>query len=399
MKLQEYRVIKKISKEHPFFKQLKKEARFLSEHSSEFLPKLYDVEEDKENLYLIEEYIQGSSLNSHDFLKNQIKESEFISISTELFEFLKFINSLKEPVLYIDWKPGNIILTEKGIKIVDFGSVCYMEDGDDFTGLATKGFAAPELVKGGKIGVYTDIYGFGSIISYLADKTEGRRSFFRKNAKERLIRLAAKCTKQNVSERPDIRAIGTAVQRLKRRHGICIAVKKQIIDNINVSKIGVCGITSGVGTTHVAFCIAKELVQKGRKVAYVALSNEDDMESELKKSSESLKDVQIYSNVYEDDITYFLKKGFDNLIIDFGRTDEFSMLFHSCDKKIVVVQNNFIKGGNLEEFLINHRHDIGNKGWMVVDNLADEVQFSLTKEQLKKLGFGIECKGIGFERI
>ena len=117
------------------------------------------MEEDKENLYLVEEYVQGLSPASAEFLQNGIKDSELVSIVTGLFDFLKFINSLEEAVLYIDWKPGNIILTETGIKVVDFGSVLYSEDCSNFTGLATEGFAAPELRSGGKPGRYTDIYG------------------------------------------------------------------------------------------------------------------------------------------------------------------------------------------------------------------------------------------------
>ena len=128
VKLQEYRVIKKISKTNPFFKQLKNEARFLSEHGTELMPKLYDVEEDEDNLYLVEEYVDGINLASESFMKGRLNEKEAISIITRLFDFLKFINSLEESVLYIDWKPANIIAAKNGVKIVDFGSVMYLED-------------------------------------------------------------------------------------------------------------------------------------------------------------------------------------------------------------------------------------------------------------------------------
>ena len=127
---------------HPFFKQLKNEAEFLSAYSSEYIPKLYDVEEDADNLYLVEEYMEGVSLASETFLESSLKEKELVSIVTGLFDFLKFINSLEESVLYIDWKPDNIILTKTGVKIVDFGSVLFLEDNDNFTGLATDGLAA-----------------------------------------------------------------------------------------------------------------------------------------------------------------------------------------------------------------------------------------------------------------
>ena len=112
-----------------------------------------------------------------------------------------------------------------------------------------------------------------------------------------------------------------------------------------------------------------------------------------------MKNVQIYNGAYEEDISYLIKKGFDNLIIDFGKIEEFTALFYSCDEKLIVVQNNFIKNRDMEEFLINHQDEIGEKGWMILDNLSDETQLEATMLRLKKLGYRIECKGIGIKRI
>lgn len=400
VKLQEYRVIKKISKANPFFMQLKNEAKFLSKYSSEFIPRLYDVEEDNENLYLVEEYIQGESLSSSEFLQNKLKDSELASIVTGLFNFLKFINSLEESVLYIDWKPGNIIFTEKGLKVVDFGSVLYLEADKGFTGLATEGFAAPELIDGSKLGSYTDIYGFGSILKYLAERNEGRKSLFKRTIKERCIKLAAKCTKKNYNERPDIKEIEGVVKGFNRKVKFSFIESESIISNSNVSKIGVCGSANGVGTTHVAFCIAKELIRQGKKVAYAAIENDEGgAYTEFSTYSEALKGIRIYKNVCEEDLSYFLKKEFDSLILDFGRVTEFSLIFHSCDEKLLVVQNNFVKGGELENFLSNHCDDIGEKGWTILDNLSDKIQLEATKTLVRKLGLKVKCKGMGIKRI
>ena len=116
--------------------QLKNEAKFLSKYNSELIPKLYDVEEDRDNLYLVEEYIQGTRLDSPDFNENILKDDELVNIVVELFEFLKFLNSLEESLLYIDWKPANIMLTKNGLKVVDFGSVISIGNEDNYMGLA-----------------------------------------------------------------------------------------------------------------------------------------------------------------------------------------------------------------------------------------------------------------------
>ena len=116
VRLNEYRVIKKISKTNPFFNQLKTEANFLSKYSSKLIPKLYDVEEDGENLYLVEEYVEGVSLASEEFLRNCLSEKELKSIVKGIFDFLQYINSLEESLLYIDWKPDNIILSKDELR-------------------------------------------------------------------------------------------------------------------------------------------------------------------------------------------------------------------------------------------------------------------------------------------
>lgn len=359
------------------------------------------MEEDKENLYLVEEYVQGLSPASAEFLQNGIKDSELVSIVTGLFDFLKFINSLEEAVLYIDWKPGNIILTETGIKVVDFGSVLYSEDCSNFTGLATEGFAAPELRSGGKPGRYTDIYGFGSILKYLAERTKGKKFLLRRTARERCMKLAAKCTRDDYKERPDIKAIERIIKGLKVKDKFSFASSKvgNIISNSDASKIGICGSATGVGTTHIAFCVAKELIRQGRQVAYVAISGDGGSDIKFRRIPESLKGIKIYNNVCEEDLSYFLKKGFDSLIIDFGKITEFSFSFYSCDEKILIVQNSFAKGGELENFLINHFDDIGEKGWLVLDNLSDDIRLEATKALIKRLGLKVKCKGIGIKRI
>ena len=159
------------------------------------------------------------------------------------------------------------------------------------------------------------------------------------------------------------------------------------------------GVSNGVGTTHIALCVAKELAGLGRKVAYVSLAREGDTDATFGGSPEGLKNVNICKEAYEEDIPYFQRKGYDNIIIDFGRMEEFSALYYSCDEKLIVVQNNFVKAADTEEFLINHQGEIGEKGWLVLDNLADETQLEAIKAEFKKLGFRTECKGIGIKRI
>lgn len=399
VKLQEYRVIKKISKANPFFKQLQGEAGFLSEYSSEFTPKLYDVEEDAENLYLVEEFVEGENLSSDKFLSTEISEMEVLNIVYELFKFLEFLNALPEKVLYIDWKPGNIMVKNSRIKVVDFGSVIFLERKHEVAGLATEGFAAPELKNSGELGLYTDIYGFGSIVGFLAKRLKERRTFLGHSIREKLLKLSGKCTKTDVSERLTLKDISGLLKKTSRK-SFSNAQKKEKTDKLTNNKaklVGVCGNERGVGTTHISYLIAKNLAKQGGRVAYI--TSDSATEGLDYQCISSKKGIDFYRNISKEEIAYLLNKDYDNIIVDFGKIEEeFPLLFFSCDEKNIVVQNNLIKGGRIENFLKFHREVINNKGWKILVNLSNDAAFNGVKCILKKEKINIECVEIGAER-
>ena len=163
--------------------------------------------------------------------------------------------------------------------------------------------------------------------------------------------------------------------------------------------IAVCGAESGVGTTHIALLTAKELAANGRKVAFLSLIRDEDGDETNLNCMTGLKNIRIYNSVSCEDVAFILKKGFDSIVIDFGRVDEFSLLFYSCDEKIIVIQNNLIKGSKSVAFLTTHRDDIGEKDWLIIDNLSDEASLKETRKILNGLKIKPGCKGIGRERI
>lgn len=400
IRLRERRVIKKISKTHPFFEQLKKEAEFLSEYSSEFTPKLYDVEEDDENLYLVEEFIEGVSLSSDKFQISKKDEKKVLNIIFNLFNFLKHINSMNETILYIDWKPGNIIVNGTELKVVDFGSVIFLERNQEFTELATDGFAAPELKNGEKIGTHTDIYGFGSIVKILAEKLENKRTLFGNTVREKLIKLSVKCTGQNADKRIKLKDIEKILKKMSKSKFTKSYEDKRIITltDRDAKLIGICGNERGVGTTHISYLIAENLFKAGRKVAHVSFGKASEGFDYLHLKAK--KKINFYNDILEEEVARLLNSNYDNIIIDFGKIEEeFPLLFLSCNEKNIVVQNNVIKGGRISEFMRLHREFINSNGWKILVNLSDEKALKTMKIFLRQEKINVDCIAVKTERI
>ena len=86
-------------------------------------------------------------------------------IVAEICDALGYMHS--KQVLHKDLKPSNILITYNGnnVKIIDFG----LSDSDSSSVLkisaGTAAFAAPEVVRGGKASVRSDLYSLGRILS------------------------------------------------------------------------------------------------------------------------------------------------------------------------------------------------------------------------------------------
>ena len=76
--LEEYRAIKRISKRDADYDTFRKEALVLKELRHPGIPMIYDLEEDSEFFYLIEEYLEGYSLYALIVNQGPIQEAEAV---------------------------------------------------------------------------------------------------------------------------------------------------------------------------------------------------------------------------------------------------------------------------------------------------------------------------------
>lgn len=141
------------------------EANLMKKLDHPALPRIVDIIDDKETLYVVMDYIEGTSLDKVVKEYGAQSQENVIEWARQLCEALDYLHTRKPPIIYRDMKPANIMLKpEGGIKIIDFGIAREYKEQNiaDTTSLGTRGFAAPEQFGGrGQTDARTDIYSLG----------------------------------------------------------------------------------------------------------------------------------------------------------------------------------------------------------------------------------------------
>ena len=135
------------------------------------IPKVVDIGENDESIFIVREYIEGVTLESVVRECGAQPADKVIKWSKELCDMLSYLHNLKPPHIYRDMKPANLILMpDNHLKVVDFGTVRIYDlmKNRDTCWLGTKGYAAPEQYGGcQQTDARTDIFGLGMTMHHL----------------------------------------------------------------------------------------------------------------------------------------------------------------------------------------------------------------------------------------
>jgi serine/threonine protein kinase len=174
--------------------RLEREAQAISSLNHLHICTLHNIGRYNEIDYLVMELLEGQTL-AERLKEGALAGPELLRIAIEVAEALDYAH--RNGVIHRDIKPENIMLTDQGVKLVDFGLARWQYETDEFvsvlpldtvssltvTGvvLGTPRYMAPEQIQSGKIDARTDIFALGAVILEMAS---GRKAFEGKTSDE-----------------------------------------------------------------------------------------------------------------------------------------------------------------------------------------------------------------------
>ena len=167
--------------------RFEREARAVSSLNHPHICTLYDIGHQDGVDYLVMEYLEGETL-AQRIKKGPLPTEQVLQYAIHITDALDTAH--RHGVIHRDLKPGNIMLTKTGAKLLDFGlaKVLAAEAGAGVTSLATQTtpltgegtilgtlqYMAPEQLEGKEADARTDIFALGEVVYEMAT---GRRAF------------------------------------------------------------------------------------------------------------------------------------------------------------------------------------------------------------------------------
>ena len=152
------------------------EANLMKRLDHPTFPRIVDIIDNGTTIYVIEDYIEGESMDKILLEYGAQPEEKVIDWAMQIADALSYLHSQKPPIIYRDMKPANVMLKPEGnIKIIDFGIAREYKEQNlaDTTVLGTKGYAPPEQYSG-QTDPRSDIFALGMTMHHLLTGVDPR---------------------------------------------------------------------------------------------------------------------------------------------------------------------------------------------------------------------------------
>jgi Tol biopolymer transport system component/tRNA A-37 threonylcarbamoyl transferase component Bud32 len=178
------KVLPESLKDKPELQQrLEREAKTISSLSHPNICTLYDIGQQEGVSFLVMEYLEGETLEQR-LGRGPLPPEQTLRIAVEIAEALE--KAHRQGITHRDLKPGNVMLTKSGAKLMDFGlakltdepppmATALSEMATQARKLTTEGsivgtfqYMAPEQLEGQEADARTDLFALGEVIHEMA---------------------------------------------------------------------------------------------------------------------------------------------------------------------------------------------------------------------------------------
>ncbi len=334
--------VKVLSKSSQWISFEMEEVEILKRLSHPMLPRIADLFEDEDRIFIVMDYFSGSNLLDVLQKEGQISEKMLKKWTIELLEVFEYLHSRTPPVIYRDLKPANMIVDDSGrLRLVDFGTARFHREGtdEDTIYIGTQGYAAPEQYGAGQSDQRTDFFNLGMTLVHLATgihplkmgQTKIESHLKKAGISKGFIRFIAKLVETDPNNRFQsaknaLVAINSAMKPvifIKRNR------KEAVCDFRGV--IGIASYLPGTGVTAHCIALGRYLSKNRKKTTLIELNSSGDF-SRIRDVSDYLGELRIQrENNFETlDMVFYpnmsdsgeiSRKGIDVVILDLGKLD------------------------------------------------------------------------------
>ncbi|MGE5276513.1 MAG: protein kinase domain-containing protein [Acidobacteriota bacterium] len=166
--------------------RFEREAKAISQISHPHICAVYDVNREGETEYLVMEYLEGETLAVR-LGKGPLPVEQLLRYGIEIAEALD--SAHRQGIVHRDVKPGNVMLTKTGVKLLDFGLAKFQSGGPATLSsdsrlatevqashpltergrvIGTSQYMAPEQLEGRDAGARSDIFSLGAVLYEMA---------------------------------------------------------------------------------------------------------------------------------------------------------------------------------------------------------------------------------------
>lgn len=274
--LNEYRAIKCVPKYKVDQAAFCAEAMVLKNLNHPGIPLIYDMEEDEDCFYLIEEYLEGCSLYALIRDRGTLQEDLAVRYGLQICSLVEYLHhSCNQPILHLDLQPNNLIIWNDTVRLIDFDHAADRISANAArVRYGTEGCAAPEqYTSDHPLDERTDIYAIGAVLRFMVQGTLKPDAGHGAVLWEPLGAVIRKCMESDIELR--YRSAGEAGEALERilassriKNRFRKDHEKTEEKTISSHRIILTGNRPGAGVTHLALGLCVYLKRHGVRVLY-----------------------------------------------------------------------------------------------------------------------------------